>query len=506
MTARGKMPWVGAAAMALVLVAGGAAAQTVVTEGSSDVALDRRIARLLEADPLILTQDSHIPRGDTVARSVLVLDATLIHEGVILGDLVLVDAGAFVRHDAVVNGDLVNAAGGLYRSERARVGGAIIDLPEASYRVIRDGERMVIEATETPSRLSLDGFMGLRTPTYDRVNGLTATVGARYRLPRVRNTTPTVAAHGGWRTELGAPVYGAELAFRTGALTLAGGYDHGWRTREDWAWTDLRNSLNYLWDGDDFRNYYDADRGWFSFGRVFGDEAKSLFAELQLIGQVEDARSLGGDRPWNLLGGTPRPNPAVSDGRITSATVKVDIQWHGLTTDLVGGVEYEAGRGWVDGDFGFDRIAAGAKFAMEALLTHTLQIRAFGQLPLGTDSLPKQRWSILGGATTLNTVAIGAFRGDRVAWVETRYTIPMPEVLGLPILGPPDLQLLHGAGKAWTSGETGELVQEVGARLQFFSLYVEYAVQPADPGRDRLVVGLAWPFAPAYPWELGKPR
>lgn len=493
-------------AAGLLVVPGAVLGQAVVREGSADVALDRRLARLLEADPMIVTSDTRIAPGDTVERSVLVLDATLIHEGVILGDLVMVDAGAFVRHESAIHGDLVNAAGGLYRSELARVGGTIIDLPQASYRVVRHADRIVIEATATPSRLTPHGFMGVRPPTYDRVNGLTAAWGADYRLPRLGNTTPVVGGHVGWRTELGEPTYGARLELRTGPSTLAAGHRRGWRTHDDWAWKDVRNSLNYAWDGDDFRDYYEAERSWISFGRVFGDEAKSFFAELRVTGQVEDATSLGGDQPWNLLGGTARPNPAVNDGRISSVVTGLDLEWHGLQTDLAGGVEYEAGREWQGGEFVFDRVSAGVRFAMHALFDHTLELRAYGQLPVSGDSLPMQRWTMVGGARTLNTVAIGFYRGDRTAWVESLYRVPTPEAMALPLLGAPEVQLVHRAGKAWTAGGDSGLVQELGGRVQFFSLYVEYMLQPSDPGRDALVVGLTWPFGPRFPWELGEAR
>lgn len=495
-------PWRMILALCLLAVAAPAAGQTVRRVGSSDVALDRRLARLLDADPLIITEDRRLYPGDTIRQSVLVLDATLIHEGTIAGDLVLVDAGAFLRPGSVVEGDLVNVAGGLYRSERARVGGTIIDLPDASYRVDREGEGgFVIEATRTPSRMVLDGFAGFTVPTYDRVNGVTVTWGEGYRLPRVAGLTPWLRAHVGWRTALGDPTYGGSFEVQGGAFQAAVGYERESQTRDAWAVGDLRTTLNYLWDGDDFRDYYDAERTWVSLTRDYGDVAKRFYAVVRVAGQMEDAVSLGGGEPWHLWGDSTRTNPSVDEGRISSVLGRLDLEWHGFTTDLEAGAEYEAGRKWQGGEYTFDRMTAWARFAMAALFNHSLEINAFGQLPVSGDTLPRQRWTFVGGLNRLETQPIGSLRGDHVLLVATRYRIPTPDAIALPLLGAPEIQLYHTAGKGWLEGDDTALVQEVGAGLQFFGLYVKYLVQPDNVDRNAVVVGLNWPFSPAFPWE-----
>ena len=487
--------------LGMAALAPAGAAQTVERIGSSDVSLDRRLARLLAAEPLVITEDRRVRVGDTIHQSVLVLDATVILEGTVTGDLVVVDAGVFVRHEATVEGDLVNIGGGLYRSERARIGGTIIDLPDASYRVVREDERILIEATRTPSRLELDGFGGVRLPVYDRVNGVTAVWGASYRLPRVARVTPRLRGHVGWRTALGEPVYGAELELRSGALGTSLGYELGPQTRDNWAVGDTRNSLNFLWDGDDFRDYYESERAWLAVTRELGDVAKRFHAVLRVAGQVEDAGSLPGSDPWHFLRDTTRANPPVDDGRISSAIGRLELAWHGLTTDLEAGAEYEAGRSWYDGEYTFDRVTAWARVALAALFDHTLEVRAFGQMPVGSDTLPRQRWTLVGGAPTISTAPVSAFRGDHALFVESLYRIPAPEAVAVPLLGVPELQLVHAAGRAWLEGGDDTLVQEIGGRLQFFSAYVQYMVRPADPSIDEVVVGLAWPFTSAFPWE-----
>lgn len=477
-------------------------AQTVETVGTSDVALDRRLASLLDADPLIIAADRRIGRADTIRGSVLVLDATLILEGTITGDLVFVDAGVFVRHGAAVQGDLVNIGGGLYRSELSKVGGTIIDLPDASYRVLRERDRLVIEASATPVAFTPDGLFGIRAPTYDRANGLTVAWGARYRLPRLGDVTPGIRGRIGWRTEAGAPEYGASFALSGSGVRLETGLDRTWATNEAWISSDIRNSVNYLWDGDDFRNYYGASRRWATLQREVGDAAKSFFAVFRLTGQVEDATSLGAGAPWRVLGGPVRPNPAVDDGRITSLIGDVEVEWRGLETDLGARVAYETGLAWRGGEHAFGRLHGHVAFGMHALFDHTLEIEAFGQLPVGGDTLPRQRWSVVGGPGTLQTLAVAERAGDHVLMVETRYRVPLPDFLALPFVGPPEAQLVHAAGMAWLADDDGGMVQELGLGVRFReSLYFRYMIQPTATDRRALVVGLTWPFGRSYPWE-----
>lgn len=487
---------------ALVPVAGAGAQQLPVeTVGASDIALDRRLTRLLQADPLILTRDTILARGDTIRDSVLVLDATLILEGVITGDLVVVDAGAFVRPSALVGGDLVNMGGGLYRSELSRVGGTIIDLPTASYRVQREAARILIVASESPSALKLDGVKGFRPPTYDRVNGLTAVWGARYRLPRFGDVTPAVRGRVGWQTERGDPTYGVSGEVRYHANRLEGGYENVWATNERWIQGDLKNTLNYAWDGKDKRNYHQSERGWIGVSRAFGDVEKSFYGVLGVRGQVEDAESLRGGEPWHLWSRDVRPNPAIDDGRTTSVVAGFDAEWHGLETDFEGRVEYEAARDWLDGDFTFDRVAVWGDWAMHALADHTLEIEFFVQQPLGSVIMPRQRWSFVGGSGTLQTLEFAQFRGDGVVAVESEYIIPLPERTALPFVGAPVVRLIHGAGMAWIEGEDPGFRQEVGARVDLFVLYFRYMLDPSNPGTADLDIGLGWPFGGSYPWE-----
>lgn len=479
-----------------------AAAQEVVLRGASDVALDRRLTRLLRADPLVITTDTRIPAGDTIARPVLVLgEVTVIVEGVLLDDLVLVEAGTFIRPGAVIHGDLVNMNGGLYRSELATVRGVIIDLPAAAYQVVEEDGVLVIVASDAPSPLQLDGFMGVQIPTYDRVNGLTAVAGATWHFPMLGEVQPYVHGEIGWRTELGEPVYGGELGFRAGAYALAGGYTRESDTNERWIRGDLMNSLNYLLSGKDYRDYHDVERAWAGLSRQFGDLEKSLFAVVGARLQVEDATSLPGGQPWHILGDSARPNLPIDDGRITSAVAEVAVEWEGIESVAEATLTVEQAMAALDGAFTFGRVTLDADWAVHAFANHTVEMEVHAQAPLDGGTLPRQRWSFVGGSGTLQTLDFAEFYGDRVVFVESAYVIPVSPRLAVPFLGAPDFELVHAAGMAWTEDEKRDLRQEIGARLQFFSLYVRYMFEPTDPSNADLDIGLGWPFARPYPWR-----
>lgn len=496
------------AVLALSGTAGGplhatAAAQVVpvVREGRGEVAVDRRLEALLAGDVRVVSEDTQIRGGDTVRSSVLVLDASLILEGTILGDLVVVDGGVFVRPDATVTGDVVNVAGGIYRSEIAHIGGEVVDLPTAHYTVVREPDRLVIRASGGAGPVVLDGFYGAHIPLYDRVNGVTAIWGATLRGPYLGPVEPSLHVQAGWHTERGEPTYAGVGTLRRGPTSLRGGYEHAYDTNERWIRDDLVNSLNYLWDGDDYRDYHQVDRGWAGVFHEFGDVDARFQAEVGVRGQVEDAESLPGGHPWHILGDSVRPNPAVDDGRITSLVADASVAWEGRTTVFEGVVAYEAARSWLDGESRFDRVVVTGDWAMQALANHTLEIEFHGQLPLGGDTLPRQRWSFVGGSGTLQTADFGQFSGDRVAFVETKYGIPLPERLRLPLVGVPELRLIHAAGMAWLADDDRNLRQEIGARVDLFVVYFRYMVDPADTSNGDLDISLTLPFGKSYPWQ-----
>ncbi len=492
-----------AAFVLAVLAATAASAQEVRRVGSADIALDRRFSRLLAAGVPVLEDDTLVVAGDTLWGDVLVLDATLILEGVVTGDVVGVDAGLWVRAGAEVWGDVVNAGGGLYRSYRARIRGRIFDLPDAPYYVERQLGRLDIVARDAPAPLRLDGALGVHDIRYDRVDGVSLAWGASYALPLLGPIQPRIHGWAGVRTERGAFGWGGDLAVRIGTVRLTGGVERTTRTPDAWLRAPTVNSLSYLWDGDDYYNRYDADRIHAGLRHSFGDERRRFHAELGAEAQIEEARSLSAGSPWTVIRDPVRPNPPIDEGRLVSLTGILDLEWSGLTTVIRSRTRVESGRTVLDGVFAFDRFETWGTWAIRSVLDHTLEVswRLQGPLP-GTDSLPRQRWSTVGGITTLQTYDIGFFRGDRLAFIRTDYIIPFPDWLAFPLVGAPDLYLTHAAGRAWTTAVADPVLeQNVGVQLQFFGVYLRYMHDPSGATEDSILLGVAWPFAPGYPWQ-----
>jgi len=88
------------------------AAQRVERVGSGAASVDARLDDLLAGRYLLVARDTTFAATDTVPGPVLVLGARLIVEGVVAGDLIVVDGEAYLRPTARVIGDAVNIGGG----------------------------------------------------------------------------------------------------------------------------------------------------------------------------------------------------------------------------------------------------------------------------------------------------------------------------------------------------------------------------------------------------------
>ena len=489
-------------AAALSLAGSVPAPEVVEREGHGITAFDHRIDALLASgDYLLVTRDTLIAEQDTVPRSVLVLDASLILEGDVAGDLVAVGANVFLRPTARVRGDAVNLAGGLYRSELARISGNVEDHPLAPYRVVRFNDTLRIQGIESDPRWELPPPLGLRPPTYDRVDGLTLRWEAGYGGGFWRNRRQAVRGTLAYHTERGALAGGIEISETRGASRVAIGAHRETDTNDRWIRGDAYNSLTFLTTGRDYRNYFEADRVYASVEREF-DRSRSRGAA-RLRAQLERARSLSASDPWTLFGGEPRSNPPIDAGTIASAILDGSAAWQGPSAILEGAAELEFAGNAAGGSVGFGRYLLDGTAAMRALANHTLRVdwRFQGPLP-GTRSLPRQRWTFVGGEGTLPTFSISRFRGDRLVFTESRYIIPLPERIGLPLVGTPDFALIHIVGMAWTATDPRDLEQNVGIGLRFPAFAIRAITNP-DSGLHgtRFTLHLVSPLEPRPPWQ-----
>ena len=485
------------------LAARSAGAQQVRVRGHGEPDVDQMLRAALAAQPLIVTRDTLIRATDTIKSNIVVVRARFIVEGTIVGDLTGIESNIYLRPNAHVTGTVLNVAGGLYPSELAKVG-KLEDRALSPYHLVVNGSDYEIQGDVKRPKVSFLGATPI--PEYNRVDGLRVGVGPSLLLPSFAGVEPIIGASIGYATERKDVIKRAEVMFRRARSSLVIGWDDDITlTNEEWIRSGLNNSLSVIFNGKDYRNYYAADRTYVEFRRVL--EVGERTSQYWIRGQNESARSLVTGDPWMIFKpDSLRYNDPITPGRISSLILGARTRWTGLTTmaDIKGHLEF-AGRNGTAADFGFNAYAAEAFFAMKGLANHTLKIDANFQGPLpGTDALPLQRWTFVGGSGTLYTHRLNQFRGDRLAFIESEYRIPFAESLKLPVLGLPTLRLMYNTGMAWSHDAHRDFEQNIGARLQFSIWYIRYITNPARMFKEQKIsTGLTMP-AKAYPWEKKK--
>ena len=498
---------------------------TIRFRGKGDIELDIFIRNLLASrDYLLITRDTVITRTDTVRGNVLVVGATLRLDGALMRDLTSIGGNVFVRPSANVIGEIRNIAGGYYPSQLAKINPAVVNAPNAPYEIIQTPGALDIVGTLHPSAFDLPGIMGLAIPTYDRVNGLTLGLGANINLPRIGIAEPVLRAWGAYYSHRGDFGGGAELGVTRRRTFVGVGAERTTITNERWIRKDLSNSIAMILQGKDYRNYYAADRAYARLDRTLEDAAR--LTRMSLVAQVEDASPLRAGAPWSFLKpDTIRPNDygltdagiaRMPTGRITSGIASIDTRWTRSTSVvkmmglLEAGFTPAAATGSRAEGIGspFDKTASFLRYeirgdvAVPAIRDHTLRVEWNAQGPLpGTDSLPYQRWSYVGGTGTLPTFQTAAFPGDRVVALETRYTVPLPHSLVLPLLGRPGIDFIHYTAMGWSLAQKRRFEQNVGVQLGYRIAYVRFVTDPRNFGdKVKTTFGLTLPRS-AYPWE-----
>lgn len=472
------MRYLFAALLSILLLPAAGRAQTVELQGRGDFDNDSYLRALIEGgNYTLISRDTLLARTDTLRGPVLVLGSTMRVEGVIDGDLVIVDSNVFLRPTARVTGGVRNIGGGLFPSEQAQIAGASVSEPNADYIVERREGSLVILGTVARSNVALDGIGGVLVPTYDRVSGLSLSVGGGYLLPRIGRVEPVVRGRVGYRSQRGRFDGGLELAGTRGATVLAIGAERTTLTNEQWLRSDVSNTITSLLMGKDRRDYYEVERAYAELRRELESGPRTSFAILRA--QVEDATTLAAGQPWSVVGTFREDNILFEPRRISSLIASAGSQWELPRHVVEVAAALEVGAELLDGEHSFARYEVDADWAMAALRDHTLRIDAHMQGPLpGTTTLPGQRWSFVGGSGTLLTYEDAEFRGDRVVMVETEYIIPLPARLSIRMLGRPSLDLLHMVGMAWTADESRGLEQNIGLRLSYNVLYVRAVTHP----------------------------
>ena len=291
------------AAVVLAASATTVEAQQISRTGRGNPRLDARIDEVIRSGRYrLLSNDTTIAATDTVQGPVLVAGTRMIVEGTIIGDLVAIDANVYLRPQARITGKVLSIAGGLYRSEQVELQGGSEDHPLAPYHVDREDGRVIIVGNVERDVIDPDGLFGFTIPTANRVDGITPRWGATLNLPALGRIQPSVygwVAYATQRDSLDKLLGGGEFRLRRSLNSLTLGAERRTITNDWWIRSDLRNTLSFLWNGKNYRNYYDAKRLYAEFARDLSRDKH--IARAFLLGLREDASSLFVDDPFVLF-------------------------------------------------------------------------------------------------------------------------------------------------------------------------------------------------------------
>src|SRR5215210_3524231 len=356
--------------------------------------------------------------------------------------------------------------------------------------------------------ISLPLGIGLRVPSYDRVNGVTLPWG-----PQLLTNDETLELNAlvSYRSHLGNWDPSLEGYLRPGTANELKLYvGRGTFTNDSWIRSDLMNSLATLFVGSDARNYYRSDRASLRLTRSITVSSVGLTPFIG--GSFERDWSTGFrtvKTPWSFFGRKGdlkmrRENPPVATGHIGS---------------ILGGTGFQVSKGGLEAKLdvaaehalstSFDPStvtpAYGSCLSENAPLASLFAVRScesFTQIPFdsrvtfptfgaqtfaftghalmtgGGNIPPPQRFGYLGGSGTLATVDLLALGGDRLLFLQGDYVIPI-ERIQLPFLGSPFLALRYAAGSAGV-GTLPSLIQNVGVGAGVGFLRVDYTIDPAE--------------------------
>ncbi|MFL5638852.1 MAG: hypothetical protein ACJ78M_05735 [Gemmatimonadaceae bacterium] len=355
-----------------------------------------------------------------------------------------------------------------------------------------------VEYRESPISLPLG--LGLRIPSYDRVNGLTLPWGPKLETSNGRFDIDALVRYrsnlGKWDPSLEGrirPGGSNELIFFVGRGTF---------TNDDWIRDDLTNSGAALFVGSDARNYYRGDRATARFAATFMGSSVSLTPFIG--GLVERDWSTGSltptKSPWSFFGRKGslrmrRPNPRVAKGHISSLIggtrfefvrgdleSKVDAMLErslqtNLDADCAG---IPAGAFCFQPGDSFTQVTLDGRLSFPTFATQTFAFKGHTVLTGGPGIAPAQRFAYLGGSGTLATVDQLALGGDRLLYVQGDYIIPINRIQ-LPYVGNPFLGLRYSAGNAGVD-RLPSLIQNLGIGVGVSFLRVDYTI---DPARNR---------------------
>jgi hypothetical protein len=348
------------------------------------------------------------------------------------------------------------------------------------------------------SPISLPLGLGLRIPTYDRVNGLAIPWGPKLELNDARVDVDALVTY---RSNLGKWDPSLEGSLRPGDNEIRFYAGRGTFTNDAWIRGDLTNSAAAFFAGSDSRNYYRGDKATARFAHAIN--GNGIIVTPYIGANIERDWSTGSlapaKSPWSVFGRKGnlkmrRPNPRVDIGSITSG---------------LGGIKTEVVRGGLEGKFdgmleqsirvalkpdcsgftgpicpqaqstdNFTQLTLDGSVGFPTFGSQTFAFKGHALVSWSGTQVPGQRFAYLGGSGTLATVNLLALGGSHLLFVQGDYIIPFDQIQ-LPFVGPPFIGLRYAAGSAGIGG-LPTLIQNLGVGVGASLFRVDYTIDPAQ--------------------------
>jgi len=357
------------------------------------------------------------------------------------------------------------------------------------------------------SPISLPFGIGLRIPTYDRVNGLALPWG-----PKLETSDGHFDIDGlvTYRSNLGKWDPSLEGVIRPGDTNEIKIFlGRGTFTNDAWMRDDLTNSAAALFVGSDARNYYRGDRANVRFATTITGTSTTVTPFI--AGNLERDWSTGSlappKSPWSFFGRKGnlkmrRPNPPVAKGSISSMLGGTGLQVvsGGLEAKVDATVEQSlrvSAKPFCPGVLvcpslgNFTQATLDGKVTFPTFGSQTFTFKGHTVLT-ASGPAPAQRFAYLGGSSTLATVNLLAVGGDHLLFLSGDYVIPLDRIQ-LPYVGNPFVALRYAAGNAGIDKIPG-LIQNVGVGVGVSLMRVDYSI---DPARNRS------PFSRKHAFSFG---
>ena len=436
-----------------------------------------------------------IARDTTISTNLLVLGRPTYLSGRVLGDVVVVGADLYLRPGSDVTGRAVAVGGTVSSTMLGRVGDGVESIRDETFDARLDGDHYVLDhrslrVEDAPDPLvSPSGIFGLKTPGYDRVDGLSLPVGVVAQFGDHALELEPMATY---RSRLGVVDPGLLVRTRDReTLRLEGRLARDTRTNEGWILSNLINSVTSIFGGTDTRNYFRADLG---EARLYHwTERGSSTVEPYLGARFERVRPITAvGNVWSLFGREDRdrmarPNPLVEEGDIGSVLGGIRFNNSSFVRSVIR-LDAEQLLSAPTGTSNVTQFVFDGEAEVPSFRTHMLKVHVHGVGTAG-GSAPLARHVYLGGPGTLATLDLLEQGGTALLYVESRYLIPLPRIV-LPLLGSPILTLRDAFGGAGVGSLPG-LQHEIGVGIGLQVLRVEYTQAVAGKSGSHFGFGVS---------------